>query len=112
MLVQGKLNGDKQVVKPFSDRVKLMNDDLMAEEDLRGGNPGTGHSGPVMAAIFPPLIDICLIYCPDTGPWRGECQVSSAQIVLFWFQNPQCVSCFHCNFNCNIRSNLVFVTVL
>ena len=62
-----------------------MNDDLMAEEDLRGGNPGTGHSGPVMAAIFPPLIDICLIYCPDTGPRRGECQVSSAQIVLFWF---------------------------
>ena len=75
-----------------------MNDDLMAEEDLRGGNPGTGHSGPVMAAIFPPLIDICLIYCPDTGPRRGECQVSSAQIVLFCFQNPQCVSCFHCNF--------------
>ena len=53
-----------------------MNDDLMAEEDLRGGNPGTGHSGPVMAAIFPPLIDICLIYCPDTGPRR---EVSSLE---------------------------------
>ena len=82
MLVQGKLNGDKQVVKPFSDRVKLMNDDLMAEEDLRGGNPGTGHSGPVMAAIFPPLIDICLIYCPDTAPRREE-SVKSQVLRLY-----------------------------
>ena len=68
--------------------------DLMAKEDLRGGNPGTGHHGPVIAAIFPPLIDICLIYCPDTAP-RRERTVSSAQIVLLWLNNEFLVNCFH-----------------
>ena len=70
-----------------------MNDDLMAEEDLRGGNPGTGHSGPVMAAIFPPLIDICLIYCPDTGP-RRERRVSSLKCSDCIVPDPKSTMCF------------------
>ena len=80
--------------------------DLMAEEDLRGGNPGTGHSGPVMAAIFPPLIDICLIYIVRIRDLGEKCQVSSAKIVLFWLHNVFPVDFIHymrnigTDFNC------------
>ena len=61
--------------------------DLMAARDLRGGNPGTGHCGPVIAAIFPPLIDICLIYIFRIRDLGEKCQVSSAKIGLFWLHN-------------------------
>ena len=63
------------------------------EEAVLGGNPGTGHTGPVIAAIFPPLIDICLIYCPDTAHRRGRCVKCSHWIVLRLQIDFHCMDC-------------------